>query len=248
MKLGENIYHLRKQKGLSQEKLAEEIHVARQTISNWELGETSPNPEQLKLISKTLNVSIDRLLDNEAFCYSNENSSHLYGYEYISKVEIGGIPLVHINFGRGMRKAKGIIAIGNVAKGVIAFGGIAMGIFSLGGISLGLIAFGGMALGILLSIAGLSIGSVALGGVAVGLFSIGGVSFGLYSMGGLSIAKYVASGDYAHGYIVIGNHVKGTVELMQSEVTVAEIRRAILEHFPNTWDIIVSIMLNLNLC
>lgn len=39
--------------------------VSRQTISNWELGETSPNPKQLKLLSKTLKVSIDELLEND---------------------------------------------------------------------------------------------------------------------------------------------------------------------------------------
>ncbi len=65
MKLGENILKLRKQQGLSQEQLGEKINVTRQTISNWELDETSPNPEQLKLLSKALKVSIDELLDNE---------------------------------------------------------------------------------------------------------------------------------------------------------------------------------------
>ena len=40
MQLGNNIQTLRKKKGLSQEKLAEKINVTRQTISNWELGET----------------------------------------------------------------------------------------------------------------------------------------------------------------------------------------------------------------
>lgn len=52
MKLGDNIQKLRKDLKLSQEQLAEKIDVTRQTISNWELGETSPNPEQLKLLSK----------------------------------------------------------------------------------------------------------------------------------------------------------------------------------------------------
>ena len=65
MTLGEKILKLRKKNGLSQEQLGEKINVTRQTISNWELGETSPNPEQLKLISKELNVSIDELLDND---------------------------------------------------------------------------------------------------------------------------------------------------------------------------------------
>ena len=65
MKLGENILKLRKQNGLSQEQLGDQVGVTRQTISNWELGETAPNPEQLKALSKVLNVSIDELLDNE---------------------------------------------------------------------------------------------------------------------------------------------------------------------------------------
>ena len=65
MKLGEKILELRKKNWLSQEQLVEKINVTRQTISNWELGETSPNPEQLKLLSKELNVSIDELLDND---------------------------------------------------------------------------------------------------------------------------------------------------------------------------------------
>lgn len=63
--LGENILKLRKSKGLSQEQLGEHIDVTRQTISNWELGETSPNPEQLKLLSKVLSISVDELLDND---------------------------------------------------------------------------------------------------------------------------------------------------------------------------------------
>lgn len=65
MKLGKNIFTLRKQQGLSQEQLGELVNVTRQTISNWELGETAPNPEQLKLLSKALNTSIDELLDND---------------------------------------------------------------------------------------------------------------------------------------------------------------------------------------
>lgn len=65
MKLGENILKLRKQNGFSQEQLGDKVGVTRQTISNWELNETTPNPEQLKLLSKVLNVSIDELLDND---------------------------------------------------------------------------------------------------------------------------------------------------------------------------------------
>ena len=65
MTFGKKIFELRKERGLSQEQLGEKINVTRQIISNWELGEASPNPEQLKKISKILNISIDELLDND---------------------------------------------------------------------------------------------------------------------------------------------------------------------------------------
>ena len=65
MALGQNILESRKKNGLSQEQLGEKVNVTRQTISNWELEETAPNPEQLKLLSKALNVSVDDLIDND---------------------------------------------------------------------------------------------------------------------------------------------------------------------------------------
>ncbi len=65
MKFNEKLLELRKKKGLSQEQLGEKLDVTRQTISNWELNETQPNPEQLKILSKELNISIDELLDND---------------------------------------------------------------------------------------------------------------------------------------------------------------------------------------
>lgn len=65
MNLGKKILEFRKRNGLSQEQFGEKLDVTRQTISNWELGGTQPNPEQLKLLSKELNISIDELLDND---------------------------------------------------------------------------------------------------------------------------------------------------------------------------------------
>ncbi|MEZ3444496.1 MAG: helix-turn-helix domain-containing protein [Lachnospiraceae bacterium] len=72
MELGKNINALRKEKGFSQEKLAEKVNVTRQTISNWELGETSPNPEQLILLSIALDKSIDELVGNDMTHRLNE--------------------------------------------------------------------------------------------------------------------------------------------------------------------------------
>ena len=56
------ILELRTKKGLSQEELAEKIFVTRQAVSRWENGETIPNTETLKLLSKLFNVSINTLL------------------------------------------------------------------------------------------------------------------------------------------------------------------------------------------
>ena len=56
------IYELRTKKGLSQEELAEKVFVTRQAVSRWENGETKPNIDTLKLLSKLLDVSINTLL------------------------------------------------------------------------------------------------------------------------------------------------------------------------------------------
>ena len=58
----EILYHLRTQKGLSQDELAEKVFVTRQAVSRWENGETTPNVETLKLLSKFYDVSINTLL------------------------------------------------------------------------------------------------------------------------------------------------------------------------------------------
>jgi len=65
MDLGNNILKLRKQHRLSQEQLGEKIGVTRQTISNWELNETMPDTKQLIALSRALQISIDKLLDND---------------------------------------------------------------------------------------------------------------------------------------------------------------------------------------
>jgi len=56
------IYELRTKNGLSQDELAEKVFVTRQAVSRWETGETVPNTETLKLLSKLFNVSINTLL------------------------------------------------------------------------------------------------------------------------------------------------------------------------------------------
>ena len=56
------IFDLRTKNGLSQEELAEKVFVTRQAVSRWENGDTVPNTETLKLLSRLFNVSINTLL------------------------------------------------------------------------------------------------------------------------------------------------------------------------------------------
>lgn len=56
------ILELRMRAGLSQDELAEQVYVTRQAVSRWEHGETTPNPETLKLLSRLFDVSINTLL------------------------------------------------------------------------------------------------------------------------------------------------------------------------------------------
>ena len=60
----------RMKKGLTQEQLAERVFVTRQAVSRWETGETQPNSETLKLLSKIYDVSINTLLGSprKLFC------------------------------------------------------------------------------------------------------------------------------------------------------------------------------------
>ena len=82
MDFGNKIMELRKKKGMSQEELAEKVGVARQTISKWELGETSPDLKQSKELSKIFNISLDELTENnikEILVEKTSNTERLAG-------------------------------------------------------------------------------------------------------------------------------------------------------------------------
>ena len=62
MSLGEKIQILRKQKGMSQEQLADALNISRQAVSKWETNESQPDIERLIEISSMFNVSTDFLI------------------------------------------------------------------------------------------------------------------------------------------------------------------------------------------
>ena len=65
MTLGEKIQRLRKSQGLSQEGLAEKVSVTRQTISKWELNQSTPDLDSIARLSDLFGVSADYLIRKE---------------------------------------------------------------------------------------------------------------------------------------------------------------------------------------
>lgn len=62
MEMKEILKQLREGNHLTQEQMAQRLLVTRQAVSRWETGETQPNTETLKLLSKQFDVSINTLL------------------------------------------------------------------------------------------------------------------------------------------------------------------------------------------
>ena len=60
--IGENILFLRKKRNLTQEALAEQVGVSRQTVAKWESGESAPDLEAAGRLGRALDVSLDELV------------------------------------------------------------------------------------------------------------------------------------------------------------------------------------------
>lgn len=67
MEFQEKLQELRKQKGLTQEKLAESLYVSRTAVSKWELGSGYPNLDFLKAIARFFGITIDELLSGNVW-------------------------------------------------------------------------------------------------------------------------------------------------------------------------------------
>lgn len=246
MRLGDKLIQLRRERGYSQEQLAQLLNVSRQSVSKWESGQSTPEISKLITIADIFNVNVDSLVRDErelpdlenrkgqsessmqetSPAMTNSDRVYRYGfYEYKSKTRIFGIPLVHIKSGYGIQVAKGIIAIGNISIGFISIGGISVGALSLGGIGLGLLVLAGMALG-----------GIAFGGFAIGILAMGGMAVGIYSAGGMAIASKLAIGGAAFGHTAIGVSPRGVNILdVTDAIRYDQIRDFIIEYHPKIW-------------
>ena len=233
----ERLYQLRRERGISQEELANIIGVSRQAVQKWESGASQPNIDNLVAISEYFGVTLDYLLKGdepgwEASDIPFEDTSQVVcapyrtHYEYKSSTTLFGLPLVHINVGRfGLYRATGLVSIGLISAGLLSFGCLSLGLLAMGAAALGLAALGGIALG----------AGIAAGGLAVGWLAIGGLAKGVYAAGGLAFAEKVAAGGAAFGHIAIGDTVEGAVTFSNhagAEISSSAVRSAILQAFP----------------
>lgn len=210
MTLGDKLSKLRKENNYTQEQLAEILGVSRQAVSKWESDISYPETEKLLKLGELYECSMDYLLKDENSEAASQpkskagtlNFANFY-FEKVSKKNIHGLPLWHINIGYG-RTAKGIIAVGLSAKGIISIGLFSIGIISFGLFALGIVAWGVIVAG-LLSAGAISCGVIAFGAISIGIVAIGALSVGYFSVGALAIGKYFATGDHARALIAIGD-------------------------------------------
>lgn len=110
------------------------------------------------------------------------------GKRYRSKATLFGWPVIDVALGpkdgelRG--RAKGIIAVGDIATGGIAVGGMARGVVAVGGVAMGLFTFGGLSIGLIAATGGGAIGGMAAGGGGAGVLATGGGAIGVVAQGG----------------------------------------------------------------
>ena len=251
----EKLLELRRREGLSQEQLADQLGITRQSVSKWESGAAIPELSKLVALSELFSVSVDYLVKDRLESPElpapagspstaklekqvEEISSYFRGYAYDSKATLFGLPLVSIRFRlygptRMRDTARGIIAIGNTAVGVVSLGLMSVGLFSFGAISAGLLSVGCLAFGL-----------VALGPVAIALLAFGPVPIGLWYAGGVAalggkIAVGVAAvGDTAVGYDAAGKHIL----LWGDGLAQAEVESFLLEHHPTLWKPLLKLL------
>lgn len=73
MTLGERLTELRKKKNLSQEEVAEKLNVTRQTVSKWELDQSTPDFDKVLPICKLYNITSEELLTGRKADVNNDN-------------------------------------------------------------------------------------------------------------------------------------------------------------------------------
>ena len=124
MTTAEKLVSLRKEKGLSQLQLAEEINVSRQAISRWEVGLAVPSREKLRALSELYNVSVDYLLsdktaeDMQKVSKPEDEAKEKFGF-MVNALQYGTPP--HAGLAYGLDRLVMLMAKQDSIRDVIAF-------------------------------------------------------------------------------------------------------------------------------
>lgn len=223
MTFHEQLIKLRRAHGLSQEQLGEIAGVSRQTVSKWELGDTTPEMEKLIAISDYFDISIDELVGRTSpdpakstisgrFTgpedYDGHEDTHREG-GYHEDVRQGWreeyVSVSHYEY-KSERTVFGLPLVHINIYGSKGIGGIRLHVppkcCDRRGRAKGILAIGNTACGF-----------IAIGGVTLGLIAMGGVAFGLFTLGAVSIGLLLALGAVSVGAVAVGGISMGLLAL-----------------------------------
>ncbi len=115
MSFGHRLLLLRKEKGLSQDELGSQLNVSRQTVSKWELDETTPEMNKLISISDFFNISLDKLVKDTTTLDINSKDSATFAVK-IDKPKKGIYDIIFL-----IVKIFGVIVLIDVIVMIIYF-------------------------------------------------------------------------------------------------------------------------------
>ncbi len=118
MNIGERINYLRKTNNMSQEELAEKLHISRQTVSRWENNSSQPDIDSILAISNLFNLSTDYILGREED-NSIENKNNIFFISF--GIIVIGMVFLLFNFFSNKNTLLLSIGIGIQIIGIIYF-------------------------------------------------------------------------------------------------------------------------------
>lgn len=80
-----NLFHALERKGMNAKMLSEQTNISTGNISDWKSGRCQPSIDSLKIISECLEVSIDYLVGNDAFCLTENESLLIMQFRQMKK-------------------------------------------------------------------------------------------------------------------------------------------------------------------
>lgn len=231
MAFAETLTRLRREKGLSQEQLADLTDVSRQAVGKWEAGRSMPDLPRLIALADLFGVSLDALVRPEtAFGAPCPETAPALTEQMDGADDTNGAVRIEargktlwipagsawaLTPGYEYKSERTLFGLPLVhinlgyglrgAKGVFAVGNYAVGVVAVGGFGVGLVGVGGFSAG-LVCLGGMAFGGLALGGLAVGAVAVGACAVGIYALGVAAVASKAAVGVAALAPVSAGSN------------------------------------------